>query len=184
VVINIHPRGVFLHREIPTIIPDAQSINVFSSNPTEINSKIETEATPTKNREKEKNMFYTGATWLRGTPLISAITSVCASSFLLFGYDNGVMSGVVISSYWLDAMGNPSTIIVSTITALYDVGAVFGAVAAAFTTEQLGRKRSLLLGSFIVVIGSILMGTCVERIQMMVGRIVTGVGQSIACFTF
>lgn len=129
-------------------------------------------------------MFYTGATWLKGTPLLSAITSVCASSFLLFGYDNGVMSGVVISSYWLDEMGNPSTIIVSTITALYDVGALFGAIAAAFTTERLGRKRSLLLGSFIVVIGSILMGTCFERAQMMVGRIVTGVGQSPICFPF
>ncbi|CRG88990.1 Sugar transporter STL1 [Talaromyces islandicus] len=127
-------------------------------------------------QNQEKNMFYTGATWLRGIPLLSAITSVCASSFLLFGYDNGVMSGVVISSYWLDEMGNPSTIIVSTITALYDIGALIGAVAAAFTTERLGRKRSLLLGSFIVVIGSIFMGTCVERVQMMIGRIVTGVG--------
>jgi MFS family permease len=48
----------------------------------------------------------------------------------------------------------------------------------------LGRKRSLLLGSFIVVVGSILMGTCVERVQMMIGRIVTGVGQSIICFMF
>ncbi|KAH8705802.1 general substrate transporter [Talaromyces proteolyticus] len=115
-------------------------------------------------------------TWLRGTPLLSAITSVCASAFLLFGYDNGVMSGVVISSYWLQEMGHPSTIMVSTITALYDVGAVFGAIAAAFTAEKLGRKRSLIFGSIIVVIGSILMGTSVERVQMMVGRIATGFG--------
>ncbi|KAJ5261394.1 hypothetical protein N7478_011989 [Penicillium angulare] len=76
-----------------------------------------------------------GLPWLKGTPLVSTITSVCASAFLLFGYDQGVMSGVVISSYWLKAMGNPSTIMVSTITALYDVGAVFGAILAAFTAE-------------------------------------------------
>lgn len=121
----------------------------------------------------------TGVKWLRGTTLLSAITSVCSSAFLLFGYDQGVMSGVVISSYWLADMGHPSTIIVSTITALYDVGAVFGAIAAAFTAERLGRKRSLILGSVFVVIGAILMGTCSERVQMMVGRITTGIGQFI-----
>lgn len=118
----------------------------------------------------------TGVGWLRGNVLLGAITTVCSSAFLLFGYDQGVMSGVVISSYWLAEMGNPSTIMVSTITALYDVGAVFGAVAAAFTAEGLGRKRSLLVGSVAVVIGAILMGSCVERVQMMVGRIVTGCG--------
>lgn len=114
--------------------------------------------------------------WLRGRVLVTAITTVCSSAFLLFGYDQGVMSGVIISEYWLQQMGHPSTIMVSTITALYDVGALFGAISAAFSAERLGRKRTLILGSALVIIGSILMGSCYERIQMMVGRIVTGIG--------
>ncbi|KAJ5149356.1 hypothetical protein N7448_000934 [Penicillium atrosanguineum] len=118
----------------------------------------------------------TGLSGLTGGPLVAAITTVCASSFLLFGYDQGVMSGVVISKYWLDEMGNPSTVMTGTITALYDVGGVFGAIIAAFTVERLGRKRSLMVGSFLIIIGSILMGASVERIQMIVGRIVTGLG--------
>ncbi|KAB8296733.1 hypothetical protein EYC80_002153 [Monilinia laxa] len=114
--------------------------------------------------------------FLQGPSLIAAITSVCSSGFLLFGYDQGVMSGVVISSYWLSTMGSPSTLMIGTITALYDVGAVFGAIAAAFTTEQLGRKRTLLLGTFIVLVGGILMGTSYERIQFMIARVITGIG--------
>ncbi|OQD72410.1 hypothetical protein PENDEC_c021G03410 [Penicillium decumbens] len=86
------------------------------------------------------------------------------------------MSGVVISQYWLNEMGNPSTVMTGTITALYDVGAVFGAIIAALTVERLGRKRSLMVGSFLIIIGAILMGASVERIQMIVGRIVTGLG--------
>lgn len=74
-------------------------------------------------------------------------------------------------------MGNPSTIMVSTITALYDVGAVFGALLAAFTSEGLGRKRSLIFGTVLLIIGSVLMGSCYERIQMMFGRIFTGLGE-------
>ena len=89
---------------------------------------------------------------------------------------SGVMSGVVISHYWLSQMGNPSTIMVSTITALYDVGAVFGAIGAAIVGDKLGRKRTLMLGCTVLIIGSILMATCFERIQMMFGRILTGLG--------
>lgn len=91
------------------------------------------------------------------------------------------MSGVVISEFWLSQMGHPSTLMVGTITALYDVGAVFGAVFAAISTEKLGRKLTLILGSVLVIIGAILMGSCYERIQMMVGRIVTGIGEYLVC---
>ncbi|EPS94654.1 hypothetical protein FOMPIDRAFT_1133925 [Fomitopsis schrenkii] len=117
-----------------------------------------------------------GVNGLRGTALVGMLTSVCSTGFCLFGYDQGVMSGVVVSKYWLDQMGNPSTIMVSTITALYDVGAIAGAIAAAFTTEPLGRKRTLIIGATILLIGTILMGSCVERVQMIVARILTGVG--------
>jgi len=123
-------------------------------------------------------MFVTkaGVDTLRGTALIAMLTSVCSTGFCLFGYDQGVMSGVVISSYWLETMGNPSTIMLSTITALYDVGAVFGAIVAAFTSEPMGRKRTLIFGTCILLVGTVLMGSCVERIQMMVARVITGFG--------
>ncbi|OSX62527.1 hypothetical protein POSPLADRAFT_1046005 [Postia placenta MAD-698-R-SB12] len=123
-------------------------------------------------------MFVTkvGIDRLRGVALLAILTSVCSTGFCLFGYDQGVMSGVVISQYWLKTMGNPSTIMVSTITALYDIGAIVGAIAAAFTSEPLGRKRTLVFGASVLLVGTILMGTCVERIQMMVARIITGIG--------
>jgi MFS family permease len=61
-------------------------------------------------------------------------------------------------------------------TALYDVGAFFGTIAAAFTAEGLGRKRTLLLRAAIVIIGTVLMGSLVEKVQFMVARIVAGAG--------
>lgn len=93
------------------------------------------------------------------------------------------MSGVVISDYWLHEMGNPSTVMVGTIVALYDVGAVFGAIGAAMTAERLGRKRALVFGTVLLIIGSVLMGSCYERIQMMFGRVFTGLGESCISLT-
>lgn len=118
-----------------------------------------------------------GISGLTGTPLIGMLTSICSTGFLLLGYDLGVMSGVVISKYWLEQMGNPSTIMMSTITALYDVGAIVGVLAAACTTEPLGRKRTLILVTAILLVGIILMGTSYARIQMMVARVITGIGE-------
>jgi len=86
------------------------------------------------------------------------------------------MSGVIVSNYFLDTMGHPSSLMQGTITALYDVGAVFGALGAAVAAEPLGRKRTLCLGAFVLAIGTIIMGTSYERIQFMVSRVITGIG--------
>lgn len=118
----------------------------------------------------------TGSSFLKGNVLVAAITSVCASGFLLFGYDQGVMGGVVVSAEFLKTMDHPSSIMLGTITSLYDVGAVFGAIGAAFLAEPLGRKRSLIIGTIILSIGTIIMGTSYERIQFMVARVITGFG--------
>jgi hypothetical protein len=75
----------------------------------------------------------TGLNSLHGPLLIAAITSVCSSGFLLFGYDQGVISGIVISQYWLDAMGDPSTLMIGTITALYDVGAFWSYICCLYS---------------------------------------------------
>ena len=51
----------------------------------------------------------------RGKWLLFLITSVCASGFLLFGYDQGVMSGVNISHDYLNQMDNPSALMLGTL---------------------------------------------------------------------
>ena len=57
-------------------------------------------------------------------------------------------------------MDHPSTLMIGTITALYDVGAVFGAIVAAFTADRLGRKHTPLLiaATSIVIIGAVIIG--------------------------
>jgi MFS family permease len=91
------------------------------------------------------------------------------------------MSGIVISQYWLATM-NPCTLMVCTITTLYDISAFFGTIAAAPTAEGLGWKRTLLLDTAIVIIGAVLMSSAVEWAQLMVARIVTGGGIGYVTF--
>lgn len=113
---------------------------------------------------------------LTGWRLQAAVVSVCSSGFLVFGYDQGVMSGVVISEIWLKEMGNPSSVMIGTITAIYDIGAIVGCLAAAFWGEALGRRKTLVTGCVAVIVGMLIMTTCYGRAQMMLGRVVTGIG--------
>ena len=79
----------------------------------------------------------------------------------------------------LDLEGPQHTSLVGTITALYDVGCFFGAVAAFSIGEIAGRKKSVLLGTTVMSIGAILQIAAYSRAQMIVGRIVAGLGNGM-----
>lgn len=100
----------------------------------------------------------------------------------LFGYDQGVFGGVIVTQDFLDTLGlaGPShTGTVGTVTALYDVGCFFGAVAAFSIGERLGRKKAILVGTTVMSIGAILQISAYSTAQMIVGRIVAGLGNGL-----
>ena len=60
------------------------------------------------------------------------------------------IGGVIVTQDFLDTLnlsGPEHTSILGTVTALYDVGCFFGAVAAFSIGERLGRKKSIILGT-------------------------------------
>ena len=79
----------------------------------------------------------------------------------------------------LGLAGPEHTSLVGTVTALYDVGCFFGAVAAFSIGERLGRKKSILLGTTIMTIGAIIQISAYSTAQMIVGRLVAGFGNGI-----
>lgn len=77
-------------------------------------------------------------------------------------------------------LNRPSrTKLLGTITAIYDVGCFFGAIAAFSLGEMLGRKKTILLGTTIMSIGAILQIAAYGVPQMIVGRIVAGIGNGL-----
>lgn len=64
-------------------------------------------------------------------------------------------------------------------TAIYDIGCFFGAVAAFSLGERLGRRNSVLLGTTVMSIGAILQICAYSTAQMIVGRIIAGLGNGM-----
>ena len=66
------------------------------------------------------------------------------------------------------------------VTAIYDIGCAFGAVAAFFFGEYLGRKKSIVYANVIVIVGATIQTACYSYTQMAVVRVISGVGVGLS----
>ncbi|KAF2502553.1 general substrate transporter [Lophium mytilinum] len=117
---------------------------------------------------------------LKGPWLTFWVTIACATDMTLFGYDQGVFGGVLVTQDFLDTLDlNGKTTLQSTVTALYDIGCFFGAILTIMIGGPLGRKKSILLGTTIMSVGAVIQISAFSVPQMIVGRIVAGIGNGI-----
>lgn len=61
-------------------------------------------------------------------------------------------------------------------TSVYNLGCFAGAMSTVWTGDIFGRPRQILLGSSIIAVGAIIQATAYGVPQMMVGRVVAGLG--------
>ncbi|KAF1979344.1 general substrate transporter [Bimuria novae-zelandiae CBS 107.79] len=129
---------------------------------------------------------------LTGVKLNIAIAVIAGTDFALFGYDQGVMGGLLTLPSFLkhfpeiDTAHPPagttqsytSTIQGITVGA-YTLGCFFGAVATIWLGNMLGRKRTIFVGSSIMIIGAILQTSSYGLPQLIVGRWITGFGNGM-----
>jgi MFS family permease len=60
--------------------------------------------------------------------------------------------------------------------AIYDVGYFLGSVATSMFEEGIGRKGSIGTGVVIMIIGALLQASAYSRAQIIVARVVSGIG--------
>ncbi|EIM87185.1 general substrate transporter [Stereum hirsutum FP-91666 SS1] len=132
-----------------------------------------------------KNQFF----GLTGDNLIRAITMTATISYTLFGYDQGLMSGIITSDQFnTDFPQTKSTgstdvhhgTVQGTVVSIYEVGCFFGALATFIWAEHLGRRRTVQIGCVLMVLGTIIQITAIRGahnfLQFMIGRTITGIG--------
>ncbi|KAF2787031.1 general substrate transporter [Melanomma pulvis-pyrius CBS 109.77] len=117
---------------------------------------------------------------MKGAWLTFWVTVACATDMTLFGYDQGVFGGVIVTPDFLDQLNLVGrTTMISTVTAIYDIGCFVGAISVCVIGDPLGRKNCVLLGTTIMSIGAIIQVASFNIPEMIVGRIVAGIGNGI-----
>lgn len=67
----------------------------------------------------------------------------------------------------------------SFVVAIYEIGCLIGALANLWVGDKLGRRRTIVVGGILMIIGAILQTTSFGYAQMVVARIVTGLGNGL-----
>ncbi|TAQ90061.1 hypothetical protein B7494_g1618 [Chlorociboria aeruginascens] len=115
----------------------------------------------------------------------------------LFGYDQGVMGGLLTLGSFVRTFpeidtvryttenGYSSSVVnhVSTIqgisVASYNLGCFLGSIITMFIGDLLGRRRVIFLGSSIIVVGAALQASAFSLGHLIAGRVVTGLGNGM-----
>ncbi|WVQ86255.1 hypothetical protein IAT38_008423 [Cryptococcus sp. DSM 104549] len=156
---------------------------------------------PSPTNEKGPELGSTGkiVTYggLHGHKLMYAIVAIATCGFSLFGYDQGLMSGIIGAKQFNTEF--PATkqkdkndvhggTIQGTVTSCYEVGCFFGALFAFFAGDRLGRRRMMFGGAVVMIIGTVISVTAFGPgdtsgrgnvggfVQFIVGRVITGLG--------
>lgn len=99
---------------------------------------------------------------------------------LMFGLDIGVIAG---AQHFIQKDFQISDSVLEHIVSWMMLGAAAGAVGAGWMAKSMGRKRSLLLGSFIFVVASVFCGISTSVEALLMGRLVLGFSIGILSFT-
>ncbi|KAG1840905.1 general substrate transporter [Suillus subalutaceus] len=128
---------------------------------------------------------------LRGRKLTAAVAFVAGTGFTLFGYDQGVMSSLITGNQFeatfpevVVEVSHPNHATLQSFTiAIYEVGCLFGALSNLWVGDRLGRRRTIVVGGGIMIVGAILQTTAFSFSDLIFARIFTGYGNGLITST-
>ncbi|KAF2720429.1 general substrate transporter [Polychaeton citri CBS 116435] len=122
---------------------------------------------------------------LSGRNLQFLVSTIATTGFLLFGYDQGVMSGIISAPDFNKAF--PQTKDDANwqgfVTAIYEVGCLLGAIFQLAFGDKLGRRRAIIFGGVIMILGVVIQISSIvghsATAQLIIGRTITGFGNGM-----
>ncbi|KAI9022782.1 general substrate transporter [Phycomyces nitens] len=113
---------------------------------------------------------------IQGDTLLYSVACFASLGQFLFGYDQGVMSGILVNDGWLSLFNQPSATMQGLLVAIFELGAWFTSYPASWVMDTYGRKWTILLGSLVFIVGGILQTASSKIVELMFGRLIAGFG--------
>lgn len=111
------------------------------------------------------------------SPWLVVVLLLVLLAGMLFGYDQGVISGALVS---MKAALSLSALMLEVVTSWVTLGALFGALAGGELADRLGRKHAVLIAGVIFTVGSFVEALAPGTVVLVVGRLIVGLGVGMA----
>ncbi|KAJ5554887.1 hypothetical protein N7535_007330 [Penicillium sp. DV-2018c] len=140
--------------------------------------------------------MWTTTSGLSGRPLRVCITAAAVMGFALFGYNQGMMAGLLngdefVKSFPILEMPEDASasqehyvnVIRGAVTSCYELGCFFGALFSMFFGDRLGRTRVIFMGASVLIVGALITTVCYTKHwevgQFVIGRVISGIGNGM-----
>ncbi|PFH46569.1 hypothetical protein AMATHDRAFT_154518 [Amanita thiersii Skay4041] len=100
----------------------------------------------------------------------------CIGVEMTSGFDSSMMNGLQAVNSWETFFNKPRSALLGLMSAIYSLGAICGIPFVPFITDTLGRRRAILFGSIIMVIGAALQAAAVNFAMFVIARFILGLG--------
>lgn len=116
---------------------------------------------------------------IKGDGLMLFVTCFASLGVFLFGYDQGVMSGIITGPYFKAYFSHPSAYEIGTLVASLELGALVTSLACGRLADIFGRKNTLFWGAVIFSAGGAIQTFTSGYDTMLIGRVVSGLGVGV-----
>ncbi|RSH87041.1 hypothetical protein EHS25_003529 [Saitozyma podzolica] len=113
---------------------------------------------------------------LQGKKLLYSVSVFLSIGVWLFGYDQGVMSGVITGPYFIAYFHQPTSTELGNMVAVLEIGAFITSLLAAPLADNYGRRMTLRSGAFVFTLGGAIQTFCNGFWMMIIGRVTSGFG--------
>ncbi|KAH9896163.1 general substrate transporter [Xylariomycetidae sp. FL2044] len=116
------------------------------------------------------------------------IALIVCPSFILFGYNQAGIGGLLTEDDWVKTFPEIDTVnsegaekshkstIQGVVVATFVIGALFGALSCSYTGDMFGRRHVIFVAAIMSLIGEILEASSFGLAQFIVGRLIVGLG--------
>lgn len=113
---------------------------------------------------------------IKSDALMLSITCFFGACLFTFGYDQGVMSGIITGPYFKSYFKNPTSYEIGTMVAILEIGALVTSLACGTLADVFGRKKVLLFGALAFTVGGTIQTFTNGFPSMVLGRVIAGFG--------
>jgi sugar porter (SP) family MFS transporter len=111
------------------------------------------------------------------TPWLTVVLAVILIAGLLFGYDQGVISGAL---HGIEQSFDLGPLLIGVVTSWVTLGALFGSLVGGEVADRLGRRHTILLAALMFVAGALVQALAPNTVILVAGRLTVGGGVGVA----
>lgn len=125
------------------------------------------------------NKAYTRKLRFKGKRLVYFTLGFISLFVSLFGYEQGVCLGILIFDTFTRYFDHPTASEIGFVISILEIGAMISLLLVAKMSDTFGRKRTMLSGTLIFMVGGLLQTCATNLVVFGVGRVISGFGVGI-----